>query len=233
MAKAATTKKKKANVTPKGVAALANIDKPHTKGKYADGKYKVTLKLEKGVDENDAFVAGLREMAKAAAEKQKAAWGKKKLEHFDPVKDGDDSDYEADEGFWLVKFKSKDKPDCRDAKKRPLPKTVKIYGGDVIKVAFGTKAFNEPVQGKGGISLFLNAVQLIEKNAAYGGDAFDEEDGYVADDEVEDEVDDDEEDTGTEDDDAGGDEAEDEPEEKTPAGKRKPKGSGAKGGFDF
>jgi hypothetical protein len=230
MAKEASKKVKQ--VTPKGIAALANIDTPHTKGKYADNKYKVTLKLEKGVEANDNFVEHLRSLAKEAGEKQKAAWGKKKLEVFDPIKDGDDSDYEGDAGFWLVKFKSKNKPDRRDAARKPLPKSVKIFGGDVIKVAFGTRPFNEPVQGKGGISLYLNAVQLLEKNAAYGGDAFDEEEGYRADESDFDDEDDTDE---TEDADEGdeGDGEEEAATDKKSAGKRKPKGSGAKGGFDF
>jgi hypothetical protein len=173
----------KSEVTPKGIASFAHIDTPDTKGQYADNKFKVTLKLKKGEKVNEAFVKDLRAKAVAAAKQQMADWNKKKLEHFDPVKDGDEKD-EAEKkgtaGFWLVTFKGKYKPKTVDSKRKTLPTNVRILGGDVIKVAYGTKPFEKAVQSKGGISLYLNAVQLLEKNNDGNGaaNAFDEEEGY-------------------------------------------------------
>jgi hypothetical protein len=175
----------KSKVTPKGIASFAHLATPDTKGQYADNKFKVTLKLKKGEKVNESFVKELRAEATAAAKQQMADWNKKKLEHFDPVKDGDDKD-EAEKkgtaGFWLITFKGKYKPKTVDAKRRPLPQGVLVLGGDEIKVAYGTKPFAKAVQNKGGISLYLNAVQLLQKNNDGNGaaNAFDEEEGYEA-----------------------------------------------------
>jgi hypothetical protein len=167
-------------VSPKGVAAYCHLREPDTKGKYADNKYKLTLKLPKAGAENqseiDAFVKKLQ------AEHVKAR-GKKKTDS--PVRDGDEKDFTGDgenpyAGRWLLTFKSKFPVQLMDSKKNELPKTVQPFGGDVVKVGFVALPYEE---GKNaGISLQLRAVMLVEKNATGGqrdySDAFGEEDGY-------------------------------------------------------
>lgn len=171
-------------VTPSGIAAYAHIAHPDTKGQYADNKYKVTLKLKKGDKAVEEFVGKIHEALKEAQSEQTEAWKKKKLEVFDPVKDGDDKE-DADKkgmaGFWLVTFKSKHQPKVVDSKRKPVGKSVTVFGGDVIKVAFGMSPFEKPVQGKGGLTLYLNAIQLLDKRAGDATSMFDEEDGYTED----------------------------------------------------
>lgn len=169
-------------VTPKAVAAYAHIAKPDTEGQYADNKYKVTLKLKKGDKEVEAFVKSLNDFAAAATDKQKAAWNKKKLEAFDVVKDGDDKD-DAEEkgwaGYWLITAKTKKAPLVVDAKKNKT--SVPVFSGDVIRAKIAVCPFEKPVQGKAGLSVYLNAVQIIEKNSggpAGTADGFEEEDGF-------------------------------------------------------
>lgn len=173
-------------VSPLGIAAFAHVRQPDTDGQYADNKYKITLKLTKGDAAAEKFVKDLRAWAEEARKKQMEAWGKKKLEAFDPVKDGDEKD-DAEEkgwaGFWLVTAKSKNKPNVYDSKKKVIPDSVKVFSGDGVKVFIGTAPFEQPVQQKGGISIYLNGVQLLAKNSTgfNAADAFEEEDGYETD----------------------------------------------------
>lgn len=162
-------------VTPKGVASFPHLYKPDTEGKFPSGKYSIALKLEKSgrpdQDAVDAFVTKVEAL-------HNTYLGKKKSDS--PVKDGDDATYEGDHGFWIIKFKSKHKPDLRDTGKNPLPKAVLIQAGDKIRVAFTPFPYDEKIGS--GISPQLGAVMLCEKRA--GGneaDAFEEEEGYVAD----------------------------------------------------
>lgn len=74
-------------------------------------------------------------------------------------------------------------PAVYDAKKGPWPEGTLIGNGSIIKVAFSPWGW-EDMTGRKGISLSLEAVQVLDL-VPYEGkdprDAFDEEDGYVAD----------------------------------------------------
>jgi len=163
-----TKKKAETIISPQGVAAYAWVHKPDTKCDD-EGKFKVDLVLDKKDLDDKAKV-----FLKMLSSKDK------KL-----VKDGDkakanDSGENPFAGKWHVCFKSSYAPDLRDAAKQKLPADVKVYSGDVIRVAFSMAEY----EGfGGGYTLYLNAIQLIEKrnfgNAA--GDAFDEvEGGFTA-----------------------------------------------------
>lgn len=165
-------------VTPVGIASFAHLLEPDSKGQYADDKYKITLKLPKqGADnqsEIDAFVAKIN---KAADE----AFPKSRKRNDSPVKDGDAKEHESNHGFWLLTFKTNYQPPMVDTKKTPLPKEVKIFAGDVVRVAYAIKEYETKAVGTG-VSLQLRAVQLIEKRAASSkaASAFDEIDGFEA-----------------------------------------------------
>jgi hypothetical protein len=163
-------KKAPVQVSPQGVGAYAWLQKPDTKFD-AEGKYKVTLLVEKG--EHEEFVKTLQEHHEQAGGNAGNS----------PVKDGDkplgrNATEAKDEfkGKWLVSFKSKFKPKFVDAKKNPLPDEVKIMSGDVVRVAFTEYDFDR------GMSLRLAAVQLIDKRStgADASGAFDEVDGFDA-----------------------------------------------------
>lgn len=158
------TAKKKAEtiISPQGVAAYAWVHKPDTK--FDDeGKFKVDLVIEKK-DADDKAKAFLKMLSSKD----------KKL-----VKDGDKGKNEEFKGKWHVTFKSSYAPDLRDAKKQKLPADVKVYSGDVIRVAFSMAEYEA---FGGGYTLYLNAIQLIEKRnfGTSAGDAFDEVEGYTA-----------------------------------------------------
>ena len=162
-----TKKKAETIISPQGVAAYAWVHKPDTK--FDDeGKFKVDLVLDKKEidDKAKAFL------------KMLSSKDKKLVKDGDKHKSGENGENPF-AGKWHVTFKSSYAPDLRDAAKQKLPADVKVYSGDVIRVAFSMAEY----EGfGGGYTLYLNAIQLIEKrnfgNAA--GDAFDAVEGFPA-----------------------------------------------------
>ena len=75
------------------------------------------------------------------------------------------------------KFKSKSKPPMQDSGGNRLPDDVKIFGGDLIRVAGSAKAYN--VGPQKGVTLYLNNVRLVEKRATGSDDFGGPEDGFV------------------------------------------------------
>lgn len=68
--------------TPAGIAAFSHIKEPDLKGKFADGKYKITLKIPKGTD-----ISALEEAVRQVAIDE---WGKVPADLASPFKDGDE-----------------------------------------------------------------------------------------------------------------------------------------------
>lgn len=176
-------KKRPKLASPRGVAAYAWLDKKDTmfaNGDESKAKYKLSLLLEKGVEVNDAFVKALAEKHKAAGGKPSKGLGIKALDG--DLKEDKEGNPKADfANMWVVPFAStKYKPKQVDSKKQPLPASVRIFSGDVVKVAFTE---NEYEGFGGGMNLYLEAVMLLEKRND-GGDAVsafgDDEEGYVA-----------------------------------------------------
>lgn len=159
-------------VTPKAIAGFSKfLYEKDTEGKFAKQAYTFEVRLPKGDEKVEAFVKMLMKAHKDAGDGQ-----------YPPVKDGDKLKTKSEKraayakGHYLVDFKSSTPPTLVDSQKRPLGKT-KIMGGDVVKVAFGMKPYDA---FGGGISRYLNAVMLIEKNAGgFGADEFDTEDGFT------------------------------------------------------
>lgn len=157
--------------TPAGIATWAWVEKPDN-SEYGKGKYKCALKLEKGVEVNDAYARKLIDLHKAAKGKKDTC----------PVKDGDALAEENEKrenmrGFWVLTAKSKNKPEQVDAKKKPLVATAK--SGDLIKLSIAAAEFDTGANK--GVTLYLNALQLLERRAASAVDDFDDEDDYEAD----------------------------------------------------
>jgi hypothetical protein len=163
--------KKKVNVvykgvTPSGIFTWLWVDKPDN-SEYGKGKYKSALKLAKGEGGNDAYARKIIDLHKAAKGKKDTC----------PVKDGDAMAEENEKrenmrGFWVLSAKSKNKPDQIDAKKQPLKATAR--SGDFGKLAIAAAEFDTGANK--GVTLYLNALQLLERRAASAIDDFAEED---------------------------------------------------------
>lgn len=200
-------------VTPPGVASFPSLSKPDEGGQYSDGKYKVTLKFDKEEldDAAEKFLDAIEDAHEEAIQTEiknsKKKLTKKVVQVMElteaPLRDGDDTEKEENHGFYLLTPKTQFQPALVDSKRNPLPKSVKIGPGDLIKAALVFKPYLSSGLKKAGLTVYLQAVQLIEKNNSGGVDAeaavgaFGDEDGYEAedvddDDEVEDEDDGDE-----------------------------------------
>ena len=151
-------------VSPKGNASYPKLTRPDTKFK-AEGEYSTSLILNE--KDGKAFLETLKE---AAVEElgNKAAQGAQY-----PVKEED--------GQYVVKFKSKNKPKLYDSHGKPIKDSeeLNVGSGSVMKVA-GAMAFPK-VQGKQYVSLYMNQVQIIDL-VEYASSPFgDEGDGFSSD----------------------------------------------------
>lgn len=162
-------------VSPQATAAYAWLAKPDEGQQYSDGKYKVTLVLDKADKEVKAFVDKLTDIA---TELGTAEFGKLPKAFKMPFKDGDEAGKEEFENKWLIVAKTKYQPGFVDAAKKALPEGVTPMSGDMIRASFGMSAYK--AGGGMGVSCQLRNVMLIEKRNSGGGggsDFADIEDG--------------------------------------------------------
>lgn len=163
-------------VSPRGIAAYAWLykkDVKFAKGDPDKAKHKLTLVVDKDAPGIPEFTASIQEHHVRNGGKEDEG----------PVTDGDkskDKDGKLREEFagkWKILFSTQYQPAMVDSKKTPLPDGVKIFSGDEVRIAF--KRIDYDGFG-GGVSLRMNAVQLLVKNAGGGADAFgDDDEGYV------------------------------------------------------
>jgi hypothetical protein len=188
--------------TPKAATKWVTLNKPSTNFK-AEGEYQVVIILPEASDEAQALVSKLTEAhtAAVAAAKQELAKDPKKKAELKNMKVADlpfskdlDKDTGDETGNLKFNFKAKasgvrkaDKsewhfrPPVYDAKGKPMSDAVKIFAGSVVKVAYQLNPFYTTKVGAG-ISLKLQAVQVIELRSGAGRDAaaygFGQEDGF-------------------------------------------------------
>jgi hypothetical protein len=184
--------------SPKGVAKWCHLNTPQTMvgDKSVDPNYSVTIL----VDPNDAttieFIGTIEKMHAEAFAAAKKADPKKKYQDMgignmiadDTTKDGEPT------GKTALKFKHKAqgerkdksvwtyKPALFDAAGKPLPAGVVVFGGSVLKVAYGIK--HTPMStGAFYTSLQLQAVQVLDLKSEYTKAAseygFSSEEGYT------------------------------------------------------
>lgn len=200
-------------VTPKGRFSFPKLHEPDTKFKK-EGEYSVKLIL--GAEDAQALIAKLQPLHDEAVEQGKEKYAalpvktRKQTEFkvtpfYSPVYD---KETEEETGEYEFNFKMTAsgeiksgpkagqkwtrKPQLFDAKGKPLPKSVQIWSGTIGKVAFEVGEGYYTTAAGAGISLRLNAVQVIELVSGGKKDAkgygFTQEDGYEADEEFEDET---------------------------------------------
>jgi len=145
-------------VSPNVVAAYAWLAKPDEGQEFSDGKYKVTLVMEKGDPEIEKFIETLSTVSKdiATAEFKKLPSNLRM-----PFKDGDETEKEDFQGKWLITAKTKFQPGFVDAGKKQLAVEDCPSSGDLIKASFQLKAYN--TGGNKGVTSQLRNVMLIEK----------------------------------------------------------------------
>ena len=183
--------------SPKGTAVWPHLNAPDTQYKD-EGEYHVKLALDPAKDPKvQPFLDELQARFDTYVDEVKAEVGAakaKKLKFNEPfTAELDDEGEET--GKVLVKFKMKaqykakdgttktNKPRFFDARGNPVANPATIGNGSILRISYGIAGYSTP-QGTG-ISLYLNAVQIVElveytgtggSAQSYGFEA--EEDGY-------------------------------------------------------
>lgn len=186
-------------VTPQGIAKFPYLNSPDTKFN-ADGEYRVGILLDPSDEDVQEFLEKLDKMAEEAVEKakddlieNKKKRSAEKVVPNEPYREDVDSEGEPT-GKIEVRFKMKAKvtkkngdvitlePRLFDAKGKPFPKDKMIYGGALLKINFTPNPYYVAGTKAAGISLQMNAVQVLELSS--GADAgffgFGEEEGFSA-----------------------------------------------------
>jgi hypothetical protein len=169
-------------VTPVGTAAYAYHHAPDTKGQFADGKYKGQLVMAGNTD-----MSKLETTVRAFAA---AVFPDDDLSDLRLPWKAYDGEKEEFQGKIILKASTKHKPTVCDTKRQLLSKSVEARSGDDCRYAASLYAYKKMEKirdGKKivdvvmiGVSLQLNTVQLVKKNAGGGAsvDAFDDIEGF-------------------------------------------------------
>ena len=147
-------------VSPFVTAEYPHISAPDTVGKYADNKFKTKGRMSLGDPQAQAFIKTIDDAATAIH-------GPKGAKMHKP--------YVIDEDANTVTFtfKTQYQPAVFDGRNKPIPSTVRIGGGSVIRL------IGQLVEFEKGITAQMNQVQVRELNGP-GVSAFDEvDDGYA------------------------------------------------------
>lgn len=182
-------------VTPKGRASWPYLHEPFKNKKDGSVSYKCDLIFP--VEDADDLASSLNqfynEELDKAIEKAKKSGNPKEVRQLREATKKLPIEKERDEedkltGNAILRSKSKSKPMVVDSQGNPF--TGKIGAGSTVKLSVGV-SFWGPIDGRCGVKLWLNAVQVIElvEWGAYGGPkSFEDtgfsvvEDGYVAED---------------------------------------------------
>jgi len=189
-------------VSPKGEAKYAWLKNPDTQFNEG-GVFKVNLLIptdecKELCEKIDAAVDASFEAAKKQA---KPAVAKKMVKEY-PYGPQLDDDGEEVPGVLEFKFKMNHtitsrktgdtftiSPDVFDSKRNKLSPVPAIYGGSILKVSFVLADYFMAARAAAGVTLRMNAVQIIELVGGNGATAathgFGEEEGYDASDETE------------------------------------------------
>lgn len=171
MERAMTTNKPKGDllVTPQGTAAYAWLNKPDEA--FGQNKFKLTLLLKK-IASNTKFVKQIEKLHVEAAGTTNTP---------SPIKDGDTSGKDGWDGHWAFTAKSNYQPKIVDSTRNTIENEREFpMSGDLVKMAI--KVLPYEAGKNAGVSIVLNAVQLIDKRNAGSGIAqvFPEVEGFIA-----------------------------------------------------
>lgn len=161
-------------VTPKGAFQYAWLDKPDN-SEYGKGKYKCAILLEQGVPENDEFAAKLNALHKTAKGKADAKPAKDGSALADAAMEEGNDKKERLRGFWVITAKSKQKPTQKAADgKTDLKDTAR--SGDYGRMSVAAAEYD--TGSNKGVTLYLNGIKLLKRNAGPDLGFDDESDDY-------------------------------------------------------
>lgn len=146
-------------------ASFSYLREPDQGREFSDGKYKITLLIDKADEEGLKIIRDACGKAAASEWPEGAPSGLKS-----PLRDGaEKADKNPDfANYYMVTFKSQKAPALYDAAGKPLAADVNIFSGDTVRVAGAAGAYI--AGGNKGVTLYLNGVQLVEKRAMPQGE---------------------------------------------------------------
>ena len=147
-------------ISPICTAAYAWLSRPDEGQEYSDGKFKVTMLLDKADKEVKHFIGSLKDTSDEIAA-EKFGGTPKNLNYC--IKDGDEKDKEDFAGMWMIVAKTKYRPGMVDCAEPPasLVEGSEPASGDLIRASFGLIAYE--AGGRKGVAAQLRNVQLVEK----------------------------------------------------------------------
>lgn len=205
-------KKRPTRLSPKGEALFCHIVEPDYGTKeYPDEEGSFTLTLRLDAEASERLLASLKDDIEEAREQTKEGFAglsvatRKKLgkpEFTLPGVTEYDRETEEPTGCTLFRFKTKASYTNRSGEKRahhvpvfdsmaqPVTLAEEPGYGSLVKVSFTAMPYFVEGQGKGGLTLYLNAVQILKLNASGQRSAADygfaadeaEEGGFMAED---------------------------------------------------
>jgi hypothetical protein len=166
---------------PKGIAVYPALNRPDTR--FHDlGAYKANVKVS--ADDAAPFIKRLQDISKAHTGK---ALPRAKNSCWEFVLDEDGN--ETGEVLFKAQAKNRLRKDGKtwdrrpaviDAKKNDLPTDVQIWGGSTIRVQVEVYEYNQPQKGLNLQPIMVQVIDLVTGGGRADSSAFDDEDGYEA-----------------------------------------------------
>lgn len=159
------TEKKERKMTPVGEAKWAHIhtpkapfkdDRGNTKG---EPKYQIDIIFNKGDKEWDSWAAAVMTKLRAVVQQYDKNTGQPIPKQTPIKRELDESDQPTGRYYITLKTSDRFKPGVFDVYGRPVPETVLVGNGSLVRASYTE---NEYVAFGGGINFYLNAVQVVK-----------------------------------------------------------------------
>lgn len=157
-------------ITPEFRGSFVALDKPQRmKGDDdSEPRYQILIPLDK----DDEFWDELEELIEEAA---KEKFGKIPGKMKNPIKDGDDEDYDNLKGHLFINATNTRRPGVVDENLDPIMEPEELYSGAWYRASISPWAWSHPTGGKG-VSISLNNVMKIRDDERFDGGTSAEED---------------------------------------------------------
>lgn len=153
-------------ITGEARMSYVHLIEPYSFEEGQAPKYMVTLLIPKG---DKKTVEAIKAAEKAAIEQGKREkWHGKVPSNLRTVlKDGDEMDQPENQGMWVVRVSSKNKPGIVDKDLQPILDPTEIYSGCWGR--FSLNLYPYSAMGNNGVSAGLNNVQKTRDDEGLGG----------------------------------------------------------------
>jgi len=160
--------------TPAFRVSFPNVFKPKAAFEGQDPTYNIQMLFPKDPDSYDypkevkKFAEDISRLKKLAAKAKKDKFGDKKVSGLrNPVRDGDEKDYDGYKGMYFVNAKSKQKPGIVDRSNEEIIDPQEFYAGCWARATI--VAFAYDTAGNKGVAFGLQNLQFLGDDEAFSG----------------------------------------------------------------